>query len=82
MLLGHVIMSMPTAPFTDSLEAAPKALLHRLDMNRELPLPASRTLIREAEEVEGCGLGPIPFGLLEGRAPEMHQARLLGDESS
>ena len=34
--------------------------------------------VREAEEVEGSGFDPIPFGLLKGLASERHQTRLLG----
>jgi hypothetical protein len=63
LLLRHLVVPMPSAPFGDSLEAAPQALLHRLDVDRELPSPAPHALVREAEEVEGFGFGPIQFRL-------------------
>jgi hypothetical protein len=76
-LLRHVTVSMLPTPFGNSREAAPQALLHRPDVERELPAQTSAAQVREAEDVEGICLGPIPFRLLEGRAPEVHQARLL-----
>ena len=77
LLLGHIVMSMRSAPIGDSLEAAPQALLHRLDVDRELPLPAPRAFMREAEEVEGVGFGPLQFRLRKRGAPEFHQACLF-----
>jgi hypothetical protein len=75
LLLRHLVVPMPSAPFGDSLEAAPQALLHRLDVDREFPSPAPHALVRETEEVEGFGFGPIQFRLCKRGTPEFHQAR-------
>src|SRR5215467_8304100 len=44
----HVVVAMGSAPFGDPFQGPPKALLHRLDMNRKLPSPATRTLVGKA----------------------------------
>ena len=60
LLLVHGVVPMIAAPFADGLERPSEALLHRLDMDRELPSPAQRTLVRQAEKVESVGLCPRP----------------------
>ena len=52
LLLVHGVVPMRAAPFPDGLKGPSEALLHRLDMDRELPSPAERTLVRQAEKVE------------------------------
>lgn len=69
MLLAHGVVAMRLAPYRDGLEGSFQALLHRLHMHREFPSAASRADMREAEEIESCGLSPHPFGLLEGLTP-------------
>src|SRR5262249_509064 len=44
----HVVVAMGSAPFGDPFQGSPQALLHRLDMNRKLPSPATRTLVGKA----------------------------------
>jgi hypothetical protein len=60
LLLVHGVVPMRAAPFRNGLEGPSEALLHRLDMDRELPSPAERTLVRQAEKVEGVRLCPRP----------------------
>src|SRR6516162_9543257 len=48
----HVVVAMGSAPFGDPFQGSPQALLHRLDMNRELPSPATRTLMGASRPVE------------------------------
>jgi hypothetical protein len=40
LLLVHGVVPMRAAPFRDGLEGPAEALLHRFDMDRELPSPA------------------------------------------
>ena len=47
LLLVRAVVPMRAAPFRDGLEGPSEALLHRLDMDRELPSPAERTLMRQ-----------------------------------
>src|SRR5215475_12772107 len=46
-------------------------------MDRELPSPAARTDMLEAEEVEGVGLRPRPGCSGQGFPPKRHEPRLL-----
>ena len=77
LLLAHIVMSMDSAPFGDAVEGASEALLHRPDMDRELPSPAARADMLEAEEVEGVGLRPRPNGSGQGFTPKRHEPCLL-----
>jgi hypothetical protein len=77
LLLVHGVVSMYAAPFSDPFEGPPQALFHRLDMNRELPSPATHTLMGEAEEIEGLSLRPRPARSRQGLTPELHESRLL-----
>ena len=56
----HGVVPMRAAPFRDGLKGSSEALLHRLDIDREPPSPAERTLVRQAEKVEGVRLCPRP----------------------
>ena len=51
LLLAHIVMSVDSAPFGDAVEGASQALVHRPDMDRELPSPAARADMLEAEEM-------------------------------
>ena len=77
LLLAHVVMSMDLAPFGDAVEGASQALVHRPDMDRELPSPTPRADMLEAEEIESVGLRPRPGCSGQGFTPERHQTRLL-----
>ena len=57
LLLVHGVVPMRAAPFR-RLEGPSETLLHRLDMDRELPSPSERTLVCHAEKVEGVRLCP------------------------
>jgi hypothetical protein len=48
----HGVVAMGLAPFSDSFQRPPQALFHRLDMNREVPSPATRALVRASRPVE------------------------------
>src|SRR5262249_57110957 len=73
----HVEVAMRLAPFGDPFQGPPQALLHRLDMNREVPSPATRALVGKAEEVERVGFRPRPACAREGFAPKRHETRLF-----
>src|SRR5579871_5306687 len=76
-LFTHQVVTMLAAPFGNGLKGPLQALLHRLDMDRELPSAASCTPIRESEKIEGCGPLPHSLRLLQGRSPKVHKAGLL-----
>src|SRR5215471_12637401 len=46
-------------------------------MDHELPSPASRTLVCEAEEIESFGFGPHPDRSRQGLMPKRHEPRLF-----
>src|SRR5262249_42626028 len=73
----HVVVAMSLAPFGNSFQRPPQALLHRLDVNREPPSSATRALVSEAEEVERVGFRPRPVCAREGFAPKRHETRLF-----
>jgi hypothetical protein len=50
-------------------------------MDREFPSPATRALVRQAEEVEAVGFRPRPARAREGFTPERHETRLFRMES-
>jgi hypothetical protein len=70
-------MAMRLAPLSDSLKAAPQALLHRTHMHCEFTLVAGSATVREPQEVESASrpLRPLRPGM--GTPPEFHQTRLL-----
>ena len=68
--LFHGVVPMRAVPFRDGLEGLSEALL-------ELPSPAERTLVRQAEKVEGVGLCPRPDRSRQGCAPELYETRLF-----
>ena len=70
-------MPMLAAPFGHGLESPLQALLHRLDVHRELPSQAARTQVSETQEVEGCRFSPRPFRLRESLAPKLHKTGLF-----
>ncbi len=76
-MLIHGVVPMRAAPFGHGLEGPSKALLHRLDMDRELPSPAERALVRQAENVEGVRLCPRPDRSRQGCTPELYETRLF-----
>src|SRR2546427_3431329 len=78
LLLFHRIMPILATPFRHSFQTAPYALPHRAHMNRELPLPASRTDMRESKKIERGRLRPSRFlGLGQGLSPKLHQPSLV-----
>src|SRR5262245_30653325 len=66
----HGVMAMCSAPFGDPFQGPPQALLHRLDVDRELASPTTRALVGQAEEIEGVGFRPHPVRSREGFAPK------------
>jgi hypothetical protein len=58
LLLLHRIMPMLLAPGRYLHKTAPETLSHRSHVNREFPLPASFTDMREPKKIESCRLLP------------------------
>src|SRR4051812_48409037 len=77
LLLLHGVMAVDAAPVRDAFERPAQALVHRLDVDRELPSSGTRTLVREPEEVEGAGFCSHPVRALQSLTPEIDEARFL-----
>ncbi len=77
LLMFQRIMKMFPTPFGDGDKPSPQALLHRAQMQRESPCPASATPVRETQEIKSSSLGLLPSRLVVGTTPEFHQSGLV-----
>jgi len=72
------IMAVFTAPRRHCVQAALKPFPHGPNVNREVPPPTPRTYMREAQEVEGGWLLPIPFGFRQSRWSKLDPSGFAG----
>jgi hypothetical protein len=77
LLLVYRLMAVFPAPFGYCRQAPSKTLLHRSHIHHELPSPAARANVREAEEIERGRFLPLLLRMFLCIPPKVHQPCLL-----